>query len=920
MAEFKSSAREGNFNNNQLSSPSEVEKFEKEAARKSQGMSIAQAQLEKNRGIFLQAQKEAQALEQDSKSDALKAQQEATRMQRDAATKRWEFELAENERKSAERTSTYSQLAAFSKTAFTVGSQIVKQNKENQLKAINQIQFNNNFSWEDIVAASQIDQSMSRAEYMRTIAVQESIAEGKSQEFHNAFYDHLVKGGGYRNYIHHKAILGQKGRTNANAILLLSANKDLSIEERTKQRAALEAEQRAGLTVNGEQVRAEFLETSGYNQSIRSALNKSDELLNGAKLAELEETNKRDRAILYHTLLFSGDGFNPGAVFQKVSENPTPNGLTEAVTIMVTGNNLTTDQIAEIRNARFEKNGKMITLQEGGYTDALVMLNSEYSAAKQLTKEKRELEQQQQDLEQQQWWLEKTQAAVEDQKLTKKELRAISNEADEKFGRLRSKEMDERLANETVSAQLRPLIEEDLERRALDGSLTRAYMMEQGIPIDLQNRYNQYADKIQGIKASPEYKAIGEAIEQRVKGAMVGTTKFQTGIDGKLQSDEAQWYLADQTKIYRKKYFDAMIAGATPVELNSILDQAANETRLYLDSEENYMPGVGIAKYNKYMDESLKDQLKVQQKITALEKVFGNAWQRENPKEIIKAIGEAPLIDAAEELRTTGESILLQKIASKLKKTPIEFINELAEVNDNIQPIVVPANYQQMLDNWTPEIRFSLTSELTTNKQSLRDTRKALKDLSPMPTRSTVQIGDEVGSFPVEGISGDFSEADSYGLGWGGLSRVIRFAEGTASNAGYNTMFTHKQFDGYGDHPRQLQSSGRWTSDAAGAYQFLSTTWDGARSALGLQDFSPASQEAGARHLTQHKRGVNPDKVIKTIDEFREVMDQLAPEWASLPYSKPSPKGFGNGSSYYGQGGKSLETLWEIYQQYTANQ
>ena len=58
-------------------------------------------------------------------------------------------------------------------------------------------------------------------------------------------------------------------------------------------------------------------------------------------------------------------------------------------------------------------------------------------------------------------------------------------------------------------------------------------------------------------------------------------------------------------------------------------------------------------------------------------------------------------------------------------------------------------------------------------------------------------------------------------------------------------MFTHKRFDGFGDHPRQLQSGGGYTSDAAGAYQFLSTTWDGARNALGLQDFSPASQEVG---------------------------------------------------------------------------
>jgi len=213
----------------------------------------------------------------------------------------------------------------------------------------------------------------------------------------------------------------------------------------------------------------------------------------------------------------------------------------------------------------------------------------------------------------------------------------------------------------------------------------------------------------------------------------------------------------------------------------------------------------------------------------------------------------------------------------------------------------IPPIIQVAEDIFSQESKNLLFNNTSRNRALRSLTSEGVISSSSLPTRGAMQ--------------GDFSEADSYGPGWGALSRVIRYAEGTSGKAGYNTMFTHKRFDGFGDHPRQLQSSGRLTSDAAGAYQFLSTTWDSARNSLGLQDFSPASQEAGARHLTQKKRGVNPDRVIETIDEFRQVMDKLAPEWASLPYSKPSPRGFGNGSSYYGQGGKSIEELWEIYQQ-----
>ena len=148
--------------------------------------------------------------------------------------------------------------------------------------------------------------------------------------------------------------------------------------------------------------------------------------------------------------------------------------------------------------------------------------------------------------------------------------------------------------------------------------------------------------------------------------------------------------------------------------------------------------------------------------------------------------------------------------------------------------------------------------------------------------------------------------------GWQKLSKVLRTGEGTLGDSGYTTMFTGAKFTDTSKHPRLLHSSGKLRSDAAGAYQFLSTTWDGAKNALGLKDFTPASQEAAGRYLTQ-KRGVDPDKVITDFQAFKNTLDKLAPEWASMPYQGVSPKGFGRGSSYYGQGGISAEEAWRIY-------
>ncbi len=150
--------------------------------------------------------------------------------------------------------------------------------------------------------------------------------------------------------------------------------------------------------------------------------------------------------------------------------------------------------------------------------------------------------------------------------------------------------------------------------------------------------------------------------------------------------------------------------------------------------------------------------------------------------------------------------------------------------------------------------------------------------------------------------------------GWGALSAVLSYGEGTQGDKGYTTQFTGTQFSDMSKHPRQLKSGGGYTSDAAGKYQFLSTTWDEAQKALNLPDFSPESQEKAGKFLTK-RRGVDPDKVITSRDEFVGVMDKLAPEWASMPYSGVSPGGFGKGSSYYGQGGKNVDDLWARYQQ-----
>jgi muramidase (phage lysozyme)/biotin carboxyl carrier protein len=107
---------------------------------------------------------------------------------------------------------------------------------------------------------------------------------------------------------------------------------------------------------------------------------------------------------------------------------------------------------------------------------------------------------------------------------------------------------------------------------------------------------------------------------------------------------------------------------------------------------------------------------------------------------------------------------------------------------------------------------------------------------------------------------------------------LIAYAEGS----GYNVMFPGRRFRSYADHPRTRITSGDLTSDAAGRYQFLASTWDDAKKALGLKDFSPASQDLAAVWLIDKKRNA-----LKYVEQgskgLKQALDILSYEWASFP-------------------------------------
>jgi muramidase (phage lysozyme) len=128
---------------------------------------------------------------------------------------------------------------------------------------------------------------------------------------------------------------------------------------------------------------------------------------------------------------------------------------------------------------------------------------------------------------------------------------------------------------------------------------------------------------------------------------------------------------------------------------------------------------------------------------------------------------------------------------------------------------------------------------------------------------------------------------------------TIRKGEGTLGSAGYTTLYGGGQFVGLDKHPNQVVTAGRYTSTAAGAYQFLKRTWDDlvSKHPAELPDFSEASQDRGALYLIDERHAL--DDVLN--GDISQAIAKCNKEWASLP------------GSPYGQPTQTMEAALKFY-------
>lgn len=130
---------------------------------------------------------------------------------------------------------------------------------------------------------------------------------------------------------------------------------------------------------------------------------------------------------------------------------------------------------------------------------------------------------------------------------------------------------------------------------------------------------------------------------------------------------------------------------------------------------------------------------------------------------------------------------------------------------------------------------------------------------------------------------------------------LIRAGETSQNPSAYSELFGGGSFDSFADHPRKAITKGRVTSTAAGAYQFLATTWDSLVRKYGFTDFAPSSQDQAAIALIAEKRGAIEAIKAGDINAAIRLTNRI---WASLP------------GSPYGQPTRTYEQASQVFQEY----
>jgi muramidase (phage lysozyme) len=266
------------------------------------------------------------------------------------------------------------------------------------------------------------------------------------------------------------------------------------------------------------------------------------------------------------------------------------------------------------------------------------------------------------------------------------------------------------------------------------------------------------------------------------------------------------------------------------------------------------------------------------------------------------AINNLPkIIDLAEKLIKRMQQYfgVLQDFVGGVFQTLNGFVELIGGITTSIASFDF-SNFQNVFDSSIGKMQTGLDKMMISTEKSLRmltkDVSSMLKlmgvNLSDFDIPDLIEPEDTSAGTDTGGGSPGSSPTPSRGQYTGKAANIppegkaLLDAIAGSESGGYNSRYPSKTFSGYDDHPRideRILSGPNkgLTSNAAGRYQFLSTTWDQWKPG---NAFTPENQDIAAYNLAIAAYGYGEQGLLKALRENPlAVANKLSGTWTSLP-------------------------------------
>jgi hypothetical protein len=189
MSKFKSFAQQGSFRDYQIQAPDQTGKIKEETARTIRGKERAQATLERQQNLYLQAQKLAQGVEENQREQNFKLETENRQAFLDALRRDHEIQTRNDKIQAAQSAETFKQLSAFSKSAFELYGQYQEIDLKRNQQENARLAYAAGADYKTVVAIQALGDNLTKSEFAQTEFIRQKLAEGGNVDALFALYE-----------------------------------------------------------------------------------------------------------------------------------------------------------------------------------------------------------------------------------------------------------------------------------------------------------------------------------------------------------------------------------------------------------------------------------------------------------------------------------------------------------------------------------------------------------------------------------------------------------------------------------------------------------------------------------------------------------------------------------------------------------